>query len=357
MDSGKVIKQIETKTIAGVNITAYFGIFAGNNDTSISLTESSLTESKQCAAHLVTGGTLCGEVTMSCALAAPVMALLKDFEQGRCTDAGDSIKQIDTMSFAGVHMSAYIGNFAGKVKKLESQWPPLPSLQCTVYNEAEDYGIPCGEVEISCLWVPLIKLLRPFKSGKCSKVGYSVQTHAATVPFTLAGNVTFTIYDKIQPSEERCKVSLAAGVVCAQLESTCDLIPALKDFVGFEDGECSANSFKEVPSTTGPVIEGQDDVVFTAFIDKALPLPEISGQTCSIWDEGDAFATHIGVPCGEMQLDCSLVEHAKTLRESFKDGVCADGGYTKNKMSHTFWVPLAGDVVMTIFDKEGELLI
>lgn len=351
-DFGKTIKQIDTKTIAGVNITAYVGIFASNNDTSVGLTES-----KECAVHLVVGPALCGDVTMNCALEPFVMELLKDFEHGRCVDVGDSIKQIDTHSFADINMSAYIGNFVGNVKKMDSQWPPLPGFHCTAYDEAKDYGIPCGEVYIRCEWLPLIQLLRPFQQGKCSDVGYAVQTHEMTVPFTLAGNVTFTMYDKIQPSKTRCKVSLSAGVVCAQLESTCDLIPALKDFVGFEDGECSANSFKEVPGTTGPVMEGQDDVIFTAFIDRALPVPEISGRTCSIWDEGDAFAARIGIPCGEIQLDCSLVEHAKTLRESFKDGVCADGGYTKNKMSHTFWVPLAGDVVMTIFDEERELLI
>jgi len=358
------LKQVDTVSFAGMNLTSYVGNFAGNDDKAVSLT----LPTRKCAVHLVAGGAFCGEIEMSCLMKAPLKLLLKSFQDGHCMDFGNHIKQIETKSIAGFNISAYVGFFGGKNDssvslmesqsgKLESQWPPLPGFHCTVYNEASDYGIPCGEVDVRCEWVPLMKLLRPFKSGKCSDVGYAVQTHAATVPFTLAGNVTFTIYDKIQASEERCKVSLAAGVVCGQLDATCDLIPALKDFVGFEDGECSANSFKAVPGTTGPVIEGQDDVIFTAFIDKALPLPDISGQTCSIWDEGDKFAALIGVPCGEMQLDCSLVEHMKTLRESFKDGVCADGGYTKNKMSHTFWIPLAGDVVMTIFDKEQDLLV
>jgi len=364
VDAGESIKQIKTGTFAGVTVSAYVGSFAGDDGMGMGMGMGMTLPMEQCAVHFVAGGALCAEAAMSCALVAPVKAILPDFQDGLCADAGESIKQIDTHSFAGVTVSAYVGNFAGHtIEHLQAQssWPSWPSLDkwpdwtyCHLYNEADDYGIPCGEVKLGCQYVPLVKLLRPFKSGKCAKAGYSVQTHTITVPVgwpIAIGSVTLTINAKTQPSEKQCTVNLAAGVACAQLMSSCDLIPVLKAFVGFEDGECSAASYKLVPGTTGPLIDGSDDVTFSGFIDKALDIPEISGKTCSIFDLGDAFAIKLGVPCGEVSLDCSMVENAKSLRETFKDGVCADAGYTKQTKSHTIWVPLAGDITLKVFGK------
>lgn len=229
-------------------------------------------------------------------------------------------------------------------------WP-----QCTLYDDSNDYGIPCGEVTLPCQYVPLAKLFRPFKSGQCSKHRYSVQTHSVTVPIVTVGDVKFSMFEKRRPSTRTCKVNLPVGMLCGQFEAQCDVIPAMKAFVGYSDGECSSSSYKLIPGTTGPVMEGQGltfegtDLIFSAFIDKALPVPEMSGRTCSIFDEGDSFAHHIGIGCGELKMDCSMVEHAKLLRESFKDGECAGAGYSRQFDSHNFWVPLAGDVAMTFF--------
>lgn len=255
------------------------------------------------------------------------------------------------MSAMGLENDIMVGNFAGDVvAELEKpSWPGMP--HCTIYNEADDYGIPCGEVRLACQHVPLAKLLRPFKLGKCAHAGYTMQAHAWPLTVPIAGSITFTIFAKTAPPKQQCTVSLPAGVLCGELTSSCDLIPAMKSFVGFEDGECSADSFKMIPGTTGPLVE---NVTLSAFIDKTVDIPELSGQNCSIFDTGDALAIRAGIPCGEVMLDCSLVAHAKVLRETFKDGVCADAGYTVEKRSsweRTVWVPLAGDVVIKIFDK------
>jgi len=360
-DAGESIKQIDTHSFLGVTVSAFVGNFAGNDGTVMdftAFTEDLTAPAEKCAVHFVAGGALCGEASMSCALVSPVKAILKDFADGYCIDAGESIKQIDTHTFAGVTVSAFVGNFAGHIdeesKKLTwPSWPanPFHLPHCTLYNEADDYGIPCGEVTVPCQYVPLAKLLRPFKSGKCARAGYAVQTHAWTQTLPIFGDVLFTINSKTELPTQQCTVSLPAGLLCAELTSTCDLIPAMKDFVGFADGECSTDSFKLVPGTTGPLLEG---ITFSGFIDKTVDIPEVLGQTCSIFDEGDEFAIKAGIPCGEVTLDCSLVPHAKTVRATLKDGVCADAGYTVARTSlweRTLWVPLAGDIVFKVWDK------
>lgn len=241
------------------------------------------------------------------------------------------------------------------VNKLETSasWPSWPT--CTVYNEASDYGIPCGEVSFACQWVPLVKLLRPFKSGKCSNNGYGLfsgyKSHAWPVKIPIVGTVTMSVYAKAAGNQ--CSVNLPAGMLCGQLTSSCDLIPAMKAFVGFEEGECSADSYKLVPGATGPLVDG---VTMSAYIDKSLDIPEVSGKTCSVYDTTLEFGVQLGIPCGEVAMDCALVPHAKLARETLKDGVCADAGYTVETDSfwaRTVWVPLAGDIVTKVFDKSS----
>jgi len=315
-----------------------------------------------CAVHFVAGGALCGEAAMPCAFLSQMPGA---FAEGYCADAGESLQQINTFTFSGVTLSAFVGNFGGNalavnaaikvVKHLEK--PSLKSSskglipKCNIYNEAADYGIPCGEVNLECQYVPLVKLLRPFKSGKCANAGFKVQAHAWPIKIPIFGDISFTIFAETQPSTKQCSVNLPAGLLCGEVTTSCDLIPALKDFVGFQEGECSSDSFKVIPGSAGDVFEG---VTVSAFIDKTVDVPEVSGKTCSVYDLGDTWALKHAIPCGQVTMDCSLVPHAKLLRDTIKDGECADAGYAHEQTSlwaRTLWVPLAGDVVIKVFDK------
>jgi len=332
---------------------------------------------EKCAVRFVAGGALCGEAAMSCALVSPVKAIFKEFEDGYCADAGESLKQIDTHTFAGVTVSAFVGNFGRNVTgdvvlraSSNPDWwpnwlPNLPSIcvpgitpQVTIYNEAADYGIPCGEVKLDCQLVELAKLLRPFEEGTCAKAGYKVQAHQWPFEFpffdilgkSIGEKIAFTIFEKTTPTQRKCTVNLPAGALCGEVTTACDLTPALKSFVNFTDGECPADLYQLVPGSAGDLFEG---VTVSGFIDKTIPLPEISGKTCSVYDLGEEWAVKHGVPCAQVAMDCALVEAAKLMRDTVKDGECADAGFAYEKKSlwaRKLWIPLAGDVVIKVFD-------